>query len=861
MPFRKLLKLADVRRRSTYANIVAFLAYLVIAMIATWPLVANLNTHLPGPSTDTFVHYWNGWWVKQALYSDSGRSPFYTPYLFYPTGVSLVTHNIAWFHVLLWLLFERIFNGILAYNLVLIITLALCGTTAFLLVKELLVDARVAFLAGFIYLLWPFRLSQLDHPNLLSTQWTPLFFLFFIYTVRYGRWRDSFILGALFALIGYTRWQQLIPVTTTALIFFIFSVPSWLPHRPRIVLSRLVISAAVAIVLLLPPILLLTGQLGYDGGSVNLLDTSEESSMQTDLLAYLTPPGTHLLLGVKTQSLYDNYYHDRSGARRNSAYVGVTVLLLVIIGMRYNWRKNLVWGVMAAALVLLALGPLLRINGQFFENVPTPYRLLAPLELFRLMRIPDRFNMFLALPVSILTAYGIAQIATWSKKTWLFRNDLIVGLIGLFIFLEYMSFPVALHDVSVRPSFYDQIARESGEFAILNLPFNPIKAKRYMFDQVWHNRPIVQGKAARLPENVYQFVESNPWLSTVRRTNEMSPEFNDVSRQLIRLAQEGVRYIILHRDQVDADQVARWQRFLVVAPRYTDQSILAFSTTPIAGQNFALTQNLVPELGLIANRLSATCINPGQTLAVDVDWGSVAAPEQAYDIALSLIDGNDTIQFSRSYPLLNSWPTNEWPANTVARGYHEIDTSAAMPTGTYRILLSLMGTQSREPAGETVSVGSLVVQAEVCNLAQNLAAKGVNSLFDNNLRLVAYQISQDNASLHLTLYWHLLHRVDIDYKMFVHVFDGESGIPVAQSDYMPRNWEFPTTYWWAGDIVADPVTISLAEVAAGTYGIAIGVYNPENGGRLLLKNANGTFASDGRLILDDVVEIEDLAGD
>ena len=61
---------------------------------------------------------------------------------------------------------------------------------------------------------------------------------------------------------------------------------------------------------------------------------------------------------------------------------------------------------MALALLLLALGPILRLNGRLYDGVPTLYRMLEPLFLFRLIRVPERFNIVLALPLAVMAAYG-----------------------------------------------------------------------------------------------------------------------------------------------------------------------------------------------------------------------------------------------------------------------------------------------------------------------------------------------------------------------------------------------------------------------------------------------------------------------
>ena len=116
----------------------------------------------------------------------------------------------------------------------------------YLLAEELLSNAQAAFIAGLIYMAWPFRLSQLDHPNLLATFWIPLFFLFLIRTLRRGRWQDALAAGVALALVGYTRWQLLVPVSFMTGIYLLGSMKQWLDYWKQ-TLPLLALAAGVAI--------------------------------------------------------------------------------------------------------------------------------------------------------------------------------------------------------------------------------------------------------------------------------------------------------------------------------------------------------------------------------------------------------------------------------------------------------------------------------------------------------------------------------------------------------------------------------------------------------------------------------------
>jgi hypothetical protein len=118
------------------------------------------------------------------------------------------------------------------------------------------------------------------------------------------------------------------------------------------------------------------------------------------------------------------------------------------------------------------------------------------------------------------------------------------------------------------------------------------------------------------------------------------------------------------------------------------------------------------------------------------------------------------------------------------------------------------------------------------------------------MRLLAYNVARPAPDrLEVTLYWRSEQRVDTDYKVFVHVFDPASDIPVAQDDAMPRRGNRPTRFWAPGEIVVDEIIISLEGVPDGEYGIAVGVYDQFSGERLAVLTQAGLVAADGRLEL------------
>jgi len=108
-------------------------------------------------------------------------------------------------------------------------------------------------------------------------------------------------------------------------------------------------------------------------------------------------------------------------------------------------------------------------------------------------------------------------------------------------------------------------------------------------------------------------------------------------------------------------------------------------------------------------------------------------------------------------------------------------------------------------------------------------------------------------ALTLTFYWQSASATSTDYTRFVQVYDQTLGM-AAQFDSPPQAGGNPTTAWVPGEVIEDPVTLTVeAATPPGTYGIYVGFYNPADGNRLPVWNAAGEEVSAGWIEVGQVV--------
>jgi hypothetical protein len=823
---RVFLKSIYQKRRA----ILVLLAYILLTVVMTWPVAARLGTHLAGGRDDLRHHQWNFWWVKKSVIE--GHNPFYTHLLYHPHGVSLVYNSMAWLSIAAWLPLQAIVGNNAAYNLIFITVFALNGFTMYLLVRELTGALPAAFIGGLVYGFWPYTMSHYDHPSMMTVFWVPLALLYLRRTLERRQKRDALLAALFLALTGLTRWHLLV---MGGVAIGLYLLCSWLgerAYRTRRTLGPLVLAGLVAGALMAPMAIV---QLAQTPPKDIFVD--EQTLGQTDLLAYILPSRYHPLWGDAVSPLYKNLIVNRIYV----PFLGYATITLALYGAVKNWRQSRPWVLAVAAYIALALGPQLRVNGQLYPQVPMPYRLVGNLFFIRMLRRPDRFNVFLGLPMGMLVSLGIEALLR--QRPLDRKSALLVGVIGGLILGEYCPVPFSTW-LPTAPTWYSRLAQEPGHFAVLDLPMHPrVFDKWYLFYQITHGKPLVEGHVSRPPREASTFIDGIPFFGELRQRNAMDPTLMDVSHQLQPLAEADIRYIILHKN-FGSEYIAAWQDWLTFEPCHEDMDLVVYRTDPHLERDFVLAYDVTDEIGLIRATFTPTKILQASRVQVQVDarWGSSAAPGRDYDVCLNLVNIADEVAQSGCEPLSPTWPTSQWEADEVVRGAYTLQTSPYLEPGTYTLTLTLVDSSTRAVVGHPTTLGSL--QIETLRPAHPLHVR-----WGDVILLRGYELQDSVESLELTLYWQAQRKMDVSYKVFVHLTDPTTGITVVQDDAVPRHWAYPTILWERDEVVEDTISLPLDGVSPGQYHLVVGLYDEGTGKRL------PAYSADGEQYPDDAVPL------
>jgi hypothetical protein len=838
----------SLRRGYKLVPLAVLILYTVATIVMTWPLAAQLSTHAAGSGNDMWVPRWNHWWLRKAL--TEGYDPYYTPYLFYPQGVSLLWHSFSWLNTGLWFPIQALVGPLAAQNVVVLLAYILSGYTMYLLTREITGSRKAAFVAGLVYAFFPYRQIHRNQIKFLSAQWVPLFALYLVRLTRKGRLRDGLKAGGALALCGLSGVQLMVLGGMWGVLWLAYAVIAERSSWSRRTALALLLGGFVCAAILAPFYAPLVVELWDPTTEQDLTTGDTGEGGGTDAIAYFVPSRYHYLLrSGPLKKLYKQVVHMDGSV----AAIGYTALGLGIWAIVKRWRKTWFWGLSALVFASLALGQTARLNGWALTGLPTPYGLIAPTLLGETVRHPSRFNLILALPVAVMVAIGLADVLDRFRRRLVWAG-VVTTVAAVLVLFEYIS-PFYTTE-PIQSTFFDQLREERGAFAVADFPIGfHAHDKWYMYAQTIHGRPMVGGHVSRVPAGAQDFMDSVPLLNAARTSPPQEGELGDITHQLEPLAEADVRYVIVHKYRTDADNISRWREWFAFQPCYEDAYLLAFRTTPRYGEDFEFATELGDGIGLLEASISAQEVGQGGSLDVMALWGTRDAPRRDWLAYVALVDSTGHEAQVEDFEPFAGWPTSEWGEAAVVRGRWTLQVSPYMPSDTYTVILGLTDPATGERLGEPVALGQLDVQAMGRVFEAPTVEVESEAVFGTVLRLLGYDLGQEDDQMTITLHWKALKRMDVAYKFFVHLVDPESGQLVAQADVMPYSWTYPTFWWEAGEVVSDEIGLSLTDVPPGSYRLEIGTYDPDTGERLALTEGRGPQQPADRLVLPDVVEV------
>ncbi|MEZ4647147.1 MAG: hypothetical protein R3E31_31220, partial [Chloroflexota bacterium] len=263
--------------------------------------------------------------------------------------------------------------------------------------------------------------------------------------------------------------------------------------------------------------------------------------------------------------------------------------------------------------------------------------------------------------------------------------------------------------------------------------------------------------------------------------------------------------------------------------RYTQDGISipqAATPPPLVALDIPVPMQISWSDGLLLlghDALPANVITGGQ-LDLDLYWQAAAALPATMTVTWHL-----GAAYQVTLPL-SRYDTAHWLAGDMLHEKYTLPIPPDMPGGWYTVRVG------------DVALGDVEVIAtdRLFTLPADIPV-GLDVRFGDGLYLRGFRLDETavpGRTTQLTLYWQAETVPDDIVTVFVHVVNAQGEI-VTQADQWPGG--LPSNTWAAGQVIVDDVLLDIpADLPAGDYQLAVGVYMAENGIRWTATDAEGT---------------------
>ena len=507
--------------------------YLVLALILTWPVVGNINSHVVGTGGDPWQSLWRleekASLVNQALRE---RSATAIRAEFIGLGKAELVNLSVW----PWLPVAALFGVVAGYNVIYLASYVLAGYGMYLLMGWLintygenvgvdmaditpgakrLVREAPGFLAGMAYMLLPYHVAHgSGHFGAMQLQWLPFIVLTAWSLVNKPTIGKGLIVAGLITIQAWTEHHYLLWL----IIFCAWFVVYFRANLKAVVaMERGTWSLGLAFVLVLITVGLSLGPtIQLAGIDDSQLDLGPEQVIRysADPFAYVVPAAFHSLWGSAASQVWGRYF--TGNAQETTLFMGyVPILMVTFFWQKIPRRQLKFWLGSALIFFIISLGPKLHLLG-YVTGVPLPWAMVDSWPVLRAIRTIAR--------AGVMVNFSWMVLFGWVLATQVKRLGSAGAIAGLII-LEFLFLPVPMM-AAQTPRAYAVIKDQPGT-AVIELPAatNYTIASRALFGSLVHGKTVLNNIALERAQGAqaYREIQSMPALRQILylRTNHL----------------------------------------------------------------------------------------------------------------------------------------------------------------------------------------------------------------------------------------------------------------------------------------------------------------------------------------------------
>ena len=466
--------------------------YFVLFVVVTYPMMLQFATHFFSDRRDGLIMIWNIWWTNKAV-TDLHQSPWFTTYLYYPTGVSLLLHTLCPFNGFLGVLLLPLLSLVQTYNFIIVFSYVVGGLTAFWLTLYVSRAWWPSIVGGFVFSFSNYHFAHtLGHLNLVALEWLPLFLLcWYALLLRPRLWLALAAAATLFAVVLCDYYYFFYCVLAAVVVFVWRAVragrPFLLLRKPHLVsLSVFAVAVLASSGVMIMKVIAATRYDTYEGHAA--------AEFSADLLSPFVYGAIH-----RFSHLTEGYWRALPGnIGETSVYVGLSVIALIVVVWLRRRRLEIpslsLWYILLLFFLVCSFGPRLQVWGRVVPYVPMPYQLLELVfPYIELSGVPSRMNVMVMLAAGVIAAVGLDVLwRAGGRARWV-----VVGLVAL-IFVEFLPFKMRPYRIDT-PASVALLKDLPDDGSVLNAAYSPYQM---MYYQTVFDKPSASGKIARLPKSV-----------------------------------------------------------------------------------------------------------------------------------------------------------------------------------------------------------------------------------------------------------------------------------------------------------------------------------------------------------------------
>jgi len=481
-------------------GLVPAMFYLFFFCLLTYPLILDFSTRFFTDAGDGLMNVWNIWWINTVITQPSMYpSIWHTNMLHWPFGTTLLGQTLNPFNGFVAIPLLRFISLVQAHNIIVLFSFAMSGVTAYWLSYYLTRSFGGSIVAGYIFTFSSYHFAHYyGHLNLISLEWIPLFILCWYILVT----RPSVMIALASAL---TLWLILL----CDYYYFFYCVLAgglialWLMISKRDALLFIKRDHLTPLSVFILSSAILTGPIVFPLMRLSridpFMDAHNPNGFSLDLFG-LFIPGETWRFSKWTEGFWSKLPFGISEA---SVYLGYAVIILLF----YLWIKRRdvkiasfneinLWYFVSGFFFLMALGPVLQVNGKIIYESLMPYTLLEELLPFlKLSGVPIRMVVMVSLSAAVLSAMTIETM----RKTS--RGKMFAILLLALLFVEYL--PGTLPSTPIGfPKYVTALADLPNDGGVLDKA-SPTKHLQ-LYYQTEHHKPLVFGYVARTPSSVLE---------------------------------------------------------------------------------------------------------------------------------------------------------------------------------------------------------------------------------------------------------------------------------------------------------------------------------------------------------------------